>query len=147
MLSTAASGVDVSIAVTLVDGLVMARSMFHHSINYRSVVVFGHAVPVADREEKMRALECFSEHLAPGRWSEARAPNESELDATLVLRLKIEEASAKVRTGPPIDDEEDMRLPVWAGVLPLSMVAGEPQTDPKLPEDVEVAPSVRNWRR
>src|SRR5262249_50230855 len=131
MLKTVRGGVSVCLTATLVDGLVLARSAFHHSINYRSVVVLGQATAVEEATEKWDALEAIVEHVAPGRWAEVRKPNEKELAATLVLRLPIEEASAKVRTGPPIDDEEDYALPVWAGVLPLSIVPGSPIADPR----------------
>jgi uncharacterized protein len=129
MLRSLKDGVEACVTVTLLDGLVMARSAFHHSMNYRSVVVFGTATEVTDPEEKRRALERLVEHIAPGRSAEVRAPNESELRQTLVLSLPIEEASAKIRTGPPIDDDEDYALPVWAGVIPLRLERGEPVTD------------------
>lgn len=134
MLKTLGAGADVCVNVTLVDGLVLARSVFHHSINYRSVVVFGRARVVESDEEKTSALLAFTEHVVPGRWDEVREPTKQELDATLVLSLTLEEASAKVRTGPPIDDEEDYSLPVWAGVLPLRVRAGEAVADPRLNE-------------
>jgi nitroimidazol reductase NimA-like FMN-containing flavoprotein (pyridoxamine 5'-phosphate oxidase superfamily) len=129
MLRTLRGGVDACVTVTLLDGLVMARSAFHHSMNYRSVVVFGNAREVAEREEKLRALERLVEHIAPGRSAEVRGPSESELRQTLVLALPLHEASAKVRTGPPIDDVDDYKLPVWAGVVPLTLVKGEPIED------------------
>ena len=116
---TVAGGVDVCVTATIVDGLVFARSAFHHSMNYRSVVVLGTAVAV-DGEEKLRGLQAIAEHLTPGRWAEAREPNDVELRQTSVLRLPIDEASAKIRTGGPVDDEEDIDLPIWAGVLPLT---------------------------
>lgn len=122
MLRSLKEGIEACVTVTLLDGLVMARSAFHHSMNYRSVVVFGKAEEVTDREQKLHTLERLVEHIAPGRSAEVRAPNESELRQTLVLSLPIDEASAKIRTGPPIDDEEDYALPVWAGVIPLQMV-------------------------
>jgi len=134
MLKTLGAGADVCVNVTLVDGLVLARSVFHHSINYRSVVVFGRARVVESDEEKTAALLAFTEHVVPGRWDEVREPTKQELDSTLVLSLPLEEASAKVRTGPPIDDEEDYSLPVWAGVLPLRVRAGEAVADPRLNE-------------
>jgi hypothetical protein len=137
MLRTLGQGVDVCITITIVDGLVLARSAFHHSINYRSVVVFGNAKLVDDREEKNAALLALSEHFVKGRWGDVRGPNEQELRATTVLSLQLEEASAKIRTGPPLDDEDDYELPVWAGVIPLSMVAGEPIAGPlRLPSDI-----------
>src|SRR5262245_43278192 len=132
MLKTLSQGVDVCVTITLVDGLVLARSAFHHSINYRSVVVFGNAKLVDDREEKNSALLALSEHFIMGRWDDVREPNEQELRATTVLSMQLEEASAKVRSGPPLDDEEDYALPIWAGVVPLKMVAGEPINDPRL---------------
>ena len=115
--------------VTLLDGLVLARSAFHHSMNYRSVVLYGRAEQVEDVDEKVAALEAVVEHVVAGRTADARGPNEKELRGTLVLRLPIDEASAKVRTGGPIDDDEDMDLPVWAGVVPLRIVAGDPVPD------------------
>lgn len=136
MLRTLSSGIEVCVAVTLVDGLVLARSAFHHSVNYRSVVIFGRAALVAEREAKLAALFAFSEHVIPGRWDDVRQPTEQELKATTVLSLPLNEVSAKVRTGPPIDDEEDYALPVWAGVLPLKLVAGGPISDPRLPDTV-----------
>jgi nitroimidazol reductase NimA-like FMN-containing flavoprotein (pyridoxamine 5'-phosphate oxidase superfamily) len=147
MLRALKGGLDVCLTVTLVDGMVMARSAFHHSINYRSVVVFGRAVVVEDRDEKFEALRALTEHLAPGRWDETRQPTEGEMRATLVLALALEEASAKVRTGPPVDDEEDYALPVWAGVVPLRVVAGEPIPDPLLPQGVEPPAHVLNYAR
>ena len=136
MLRTLSSGIDVCVAVTLVDGLVLARSAFHHSINYRSVVMFGRATIVDDREAKLAALFAFSEQVIPGRWNDVREPTEQELRATTVLALPLVEVSAKVRTGPPIDDEEDYALNVWAGVLPLKIAAGAPVSDPRLPETI-----------
>ncbi|HEX3560134.1 MAG TPA: pyridoxamine 5'-phosphate oxidase family protein [Pyrinomonadaceae bacterium] len=133
MLKALSAGAEVCVTVTLVDGLVLARSVFHHSINYRSVVIFGKARLVESDEEKMAALEAFTEHVVPGRWREARPPTRQELNSTLVLALPLNEASAKVRTGPPIDDEEDYDLPLWAGVLPLEINAGEAVPDPRLP--------------
>jgi uncharacterized protein len=132
MLKTAADGVDICVTVTLVDGFVLARSAFHHSMNYRSVVVLGRARLVTDEQEKRVALHCFTNHIVPGRWEETRQPVQQELKATHVLALPIEEASAKVRTGPPIDDEEDYALPVWAGVVPLETHLGSPVPDARL---------------
>ena len=145
MLRTLAGGIEVCITVTVLDGLVLARSAFHHSINYRSVVVFGRASIVDDKEAKLAALRAFSEHVIPGRWDEARQPTDQELKATAVLSLPLEEASAKVRTGPPLDDEEDYALPIWAGVVPLRLVAGAPVPDPRLPEGIEVSQPVRQF--
>jgi nitroimidazol reductase NimA-like FMN-containing flavoprotein (pyridoxamine 5'-phosphate oxidase superfamily) len=132
-LKALAAGAEVCVTVTLVDGLVLARSAFHHSINYRSVVVFGRASAVESEEEKAAALEAFTEHVCRGRWADVRWPTAQELAATAVIVLPLAEASAKVRTGPPIDDEEDYTLPVWAGVLPLHVSPGEPEADPRLP--------------
>jgi uncharacterized protein len=132
MLRTLKTGIDVCVTVTLIDGLVLARSAFHHSMNYRSVVVFGKATAIEEAEAKLAALRALSEHMIPGRWDEVRQPNVEELKATTVLSLPLEEVSAKVRTGPPLDDEEDYSLEVWAGVLPLKLVAGEPVKDPVL---------------
>jgi len=131
MLRTLSEGVAVGVTVTHVDGLVLARSAFHHSVNYRSVVILGTARLVTDPAEKMEALRVFTEHVMKGRWDDVRQPTEQELKATTVLALPLEEVSAKVRTGGPIDDEEDYALPVWAGVLPLETVAKEPLADPQ----------------
>jgi uncharacterized protein len=132
MLRNLDQGIPVCFTVTLLDGLVLARSIFNHSMNYRSVVVLGTAVAVNDPVEKLEALRAISEHILPGRWAEVRQPNEKELKATLVMRLPITEFSSKVRQGPPIDDEEDYKFPTWAGVIPLQMVAGQPIPDPRL---------------
>jgi len=132
MLRTLAGGVDVCVTVTLLDGIVLARSAFHHSMNYRSVVMLGRAVPVEGEAEKTEALRVISEQIAPGRWDHVRKPTQQELKATAVLALPIAEASAKIRTGPPVDEEEDYTLDVWAGVLPLKLRAGEPVPDPRL---------------
>ena len=138
MLRNLDQGIPVCLTVTLVDGLVLARSIFNHSMNYRSVVVLGTAVAVNDPQEKLAGLRALSEHILPGRWTDVRRPNERELKATLVMRLPMEEFSAKVRQGPPVDDPEDYSFPTWAGVIPLAMVAGEPIGDPRLepPRDV-----------
>jgi uncharacterized protein len=124
-----ARGVDVCVTVTLLDGLVLARSAFNHSMNYRSVVIFGKATAVEDPTEKLEALRLFSEHIMPGRWRQLRDPKAIELRATLVLALPIAEASAKARSGPPEDDAEDLNAPVWAGVLPLALRKGELEAD------------------
>ena len=136
MLRNLRHGVDACVTVTLLDGLVLARSTFHHSMNYRSVVVFGKAREVTEREEKLRALDALVEHVVRGRSAEARGPNEVELKATMVLALPIEEASAKIRTGGPVDDEEDYTLPVWAGVLPAKLTFGSPIVDDRVNVDV-----------
>lgn len=132
MLRSIKNGADVCVTVTIVDGLVLARSVFHHSMNYRSVVVFGQPREVTDREEKMRALEAVTEHVARGRWADARQPNETELNGTTVLAVDMEETSAKIRSGPPGDDEEDYALPIWAGVVPVSTTFGDAVEDPDL---------------
>jgi nitroimidazol reductase NimA-like FMN-containing flavoprotein (pyridoxamine 5'-phosphate oxidase superfamily) len=142
MLKSLREGIQVCVTVTLIDGLVLARSVFHHSMNYRSVVIFGRARVVESEEEKLAALLAFTEHVAPARWQEVRPPNRQELNATLVLALPLKEASAKVRTGPPIDDEEDYALPVWAGVVPLTLEAGEAIPDPRLPAGTPLSPSL-----
>jgi nitroimidazol reductase NimA-like FMN-containing flavoprotein (pyridoxamine 5'-phosphate oxidase superfamily) len=147
MLKTLKGGVPVCLTATLLDGLVMARSAFHHSMNYRSALVLGEAHAVTDEKEKWDALEAIVEHVAPGRWAEVREPSAKEMAGTLVLRLPIEEASAKVRTGPPVDDEEDYALPCWAGVLPMRLVPGAPVPDPRLPEGRAVSPSVAAYAR
>src|ERR1051325_7917975 len=147
MLRTLSEGIDVCVTVTLVDGLVLARSAFHHSFNYRSVVVFGRARMVTDREEKLAALRAFTEHVIAGRWNEVREPNDGELKATTVLALPLQEASAKIRTGPPIDDEEDHALPVWAGVLPLRLTTGEPVDDEMLRPGIVAPRYVCEYRR
>ena len=128
-LRSAASGTDVCLTVTLLDGLVISRSAFHHSMNYRSVVVFGQATKVEDPDEKRRALLAVVDHVVPGRTAECRPPTDTEIRATLVLRLPITEASAKVRTGPPGEEPEDLALPHWGGVIPISVSAGTPQHD------------------
>ena len=133
-----ATGIDVCVTVTLMDGMVLARSAFHSSINYRSVVILGKAKPIEDSREKAEALYAFSEHLLPGRWAEIREPSEQELKGTSVLVIELDQVSAKVRTGPPIDDAEDYSLPVWAGVLPMEAKFGEPQPDPKLTPNIRV---------
>jgi nitroimidazol reductase NimA-like FMN-containing flavoprotein (pyridoxamine 5'-phosphate oxidase superfamily) len=138
MLRTLAQGIDVCVTVTLIDGLVLARSAFHHSMNYRSVVIFGRATVIDDPSEKVSALRALSEHMIPGRWDDVREPNEQEMKQTTVLSLLLTEASAKVRTGPPLDDEGDYNRPVWAGVIPLRMIADEPFDDGRIPEKTEI---------
>ncbi|MBD2103969.1 pyridoxamine 5'-phosphate oxidase family protein [Leptolyngbya sp. FACHB-261] len=147
MLRTLQTGIDVCVTVTLLDGLVLARSAFHHSMNYRSVVVFGTASIVSEPEQKLEALRAFTEHIVPGRWSEVRPPNRSELTGTLVLALPLVEASAKVRTGPPVDDEEDYALPVWAGELPLELATAQPIADPRLSSAIEPPAYVTAYTR
>jgi len=145
MLKAMAGGVEVCVTATLIDGLVLARSAFHHSMNYRSVAVFGVAIAVDDPDEKARVLQALSEHLVPGRWRDVRSPSPGELKATSVLSLPIDEASAKVRTGPPIDDEEDYAVPAWAGVVPLSLRAGEPVPCPRLDPQIELPVYARSY--
>ncbi|MBI3770630.1 MAG: pyridoxamine 5'-phosphate oxidase family protein [Deltaproteobacteria bacterium] len=147
MLRTVAGGVDVCVTVTLVDGLVLARSAFHHSINYRSVVIFGRARVVDDAEGKRAALRAITEHIVPGRWADVREPHAQELKATLVLALALEEASVKTRSGPPLDDEEDYTRAVWAGELPLRVLPQAPVADARLVVGVEPPPYVRAYRR
>ena len=147
MLRHAASGVPVCVTVTLLDGLVLARSIFNHSMNYRSVLILGTAQEISDRKEKLAALRAMSEHILPGRWDQVRQPSEQELKATMILRLPIEEFSAKVRQGPPIDDEEDFSFPTWAGVIPLKLVAGEPVRDERLPAGVAAPLCARHYSR
>ncbi len=130
LMKHAGAGGALCITVTQVDGIVLARSIFNHSINYRSAVLFGRGQLVTAPEEKLAALACFTERLLPGRWDDAREPNRKELKATAVVAVPIDSASAKVRVGPPKDDEEDLALPVWAGVLPLGQSYGEPLADP-----------------
>ena len=147
MLRQMKDGVPVCVTVTLLDGLVLARSVFNHAMNYRSVVVLGKATLVDDAEEKIEALRLLSEHILPGRWADARQPNERELKQTSVLRVPIEEFSAKVRVGPPIDDEEDYSFPTWAGVVPLEMVAGKPIDDLRVLPNRTVPEYARGYSR
>ena len=136
MLRHLNQGVPVCVTVTLVDGLVLARSVFNHSMNYRSVVILGTATLVDDPAEKLAALRTLSEHILPQRWDDSRLPNEKELKATSVLRLPINEFSAKVRVGPPVDDEEDYSFPTWAGVIPLEMTSGAPIPDDRCEQEL-----------
>ncbi len=147
MFQALGKGVDVCITVTLVDGVVMARSAFHHSMNYRSVVMFGKASLLNDPDAKREALHAFTEHVAPGRWQEIRQPSEKELRSTIVLAMPLDEVSAKVRTGPPLDDEEDYALPVWAGVLPLELTSAAPVPDDRLTKEIAVPDYVRAYSR
>ena len=147
MLRLAAAGEPLCVTVTLLDGLVLARSAFHHSMNYRSVVVLGRARTVDDRAEKEAAFEALVEHVCPGRWRDARWPDERETDATLVVALDLAEASAKIRTGPPIDDEPDRALDVWAGVLPLALVAGRALGAPDLRPSISRPAYADRYRR
>ena len=140
-----ASGAQMCLTVTLLDGLVLARSAVHHSVNYRSVIVLGQARAIVEPTEKMTAIEAFTERLIPGRWDEVRGPTAKELKAIQVLALPLDEASAKLRVGPPVDDEEDYALDTWAGVIPLSTVAGEPAPDERLLEGTAPSPAARAW--
>jgi uncharacterized protein len=147
MLRALGDGVECCVTVSLFDELVLARSAQHHSLNYRSAMVFGAAREVTDPEEKQRALRAVIEHIAPGRSEQVRGPNETELRSTKVLAIPIDEASAKVRTGHAADDEEDLSLPYWAGLLPVTQVAGEPIPAPDLNGDVPVPEHVTRWSR
>jgi nitroimidazol reductase NimA-like FMN-containing flavoprotein (pyridoxamine 5'-phosphate oxidase superfamily) len=138
-------GLSVCLTVTLVDGIVLARSAFHHSINYRSVVLLGQARPVTDPAEKLCALEAFTEQLLPGRWSDVRPPNDNELKATAVLALSLNEVSAKVRTGPPNEEEADYSLNAWAGVIPLRLTALVPEDDPRLRPGIQRPAQIGCW--
>ena len=126
------------ISVTLLDGLVLARSVLHHSMNYRSVVLFGQGEEITEREAKFHAMQRIVEHIIPGRWDDARLPSDAEIEATLMIRVPIKECSAKVRSGPPIDDDADMSLPVWAGVLPTRPAWLTPEPDPQMPSGIAV---------
>jgi nitroimidazol reductase NimA-like FMN-containing flavoprotein (pyridoxamine 5'-phosphate oxidase superfamily) len=143
-LRTLGRGARACLTVTLVDGLVFARSIFNHSVNYRSVIVLGEARAVTDQEEKRAALAAFAERIAPNRWADARPPTPQELKATSILALPLDEASAKVRTGPPVDDDADRALDVWAGVVPIRLVRGEPAPDPALRSGIEIPPYLRD---
>jgi nitroimidazol reductase NimA-like FMN-containing flavoprotein (pyridoxamine 5'-phosphate oxidase superfamily) len=145
MVKTLGAGIPVCLTVTLIDGLVLARSAFHHSMNYRSVVVLGRARMVEGVEEREAALEVFTERLVPGRWGEVRPPSPQELKGTRVLALSLDEASAKVRTGGPVDDKEDYASDAWAGTVPLRLAPGAIEPDPLLRGDVPLSPSVAAW--
>jgi hypothetical protein len=147
LLRGGAKGTEMCVTVTLVDGLVLARSAFHHSMNYRSVVVIGRATPVGDLTDRRAALDVLVEHIVPGRTADARPPNERELRGTLVLALSLDECSVKVRTGGPIDDDDDMDLPVWAGVIPLTTVAGSPVSTTDLHVDASVPAYAERYAR
>ncbi|GGS76347.1 pyridoxamine 5'-phosphate oxidase family protein [Nonomuraea spiralis] len=134
----AGGGDEVCVTVTHVDGIVLARSVFNHSVNYRSAIIYGRARLVTDPDERLAALRALTEQLAPGQWDYVRQPTRKELAATAVLALPLDEASVKIRRGAPIDDEEDYALPVWAGVHPLVTTWGEPQADPALPEGIDI---------
>jgi nitroimidazol reductase NimA-like FMN-containing flavoprotein (pyridoxamine 5'-phosphate oxidase superfamily) len=142
MLRTLEEGAPACLEVTLVDGLVVARSAFHKSVNYRSVMLFGQPFKVTDPDEKLARLEAFVERLYPGRWKELRAPTRQELKATTVLGMQIDEGAAKVRTGPPVDDEPDYALPIWAGVIPVVTSLGRPVDDGRLAPGTGKPPKV-----
>lgn len=147
MLRSLGSHIDVCVTVTLIDGLVLARSAFHHSMNYRSAVIFGAAQPIEERQEKLAALRALSEHMIPGRWDDVRAPNEAELQQTTVLSIPLAEMSAKIRTGPPLDDDEDYELEIWAGVIPLRLTAGAPVDDPNLKSKISPPDYATSYHR
>ena len=147
MLRNLDGGIPVCVTVTLLDGLVLARSIFNHSMNYRSVVILGTATAVKDPAEKLEVLRLLSEHILPGRWDESRQPNEKELKATTALRLPITEFSAKVRQGPVVDDEADYSFPTWAGIVPLTMETGIPVNDARLDPAIEVPEYAKNYSR
>jgi nitroimidazol reductase NimA-like FMN-containing flavoprotein (pyridoxamine 5'-phosphate oxidase superfamily) len=146
MLRALASEINICVTVTLIDGLVLARSAFHHSMNYRSVVIFGKAKIIEDKDEKMNALRALTEHIVPQRWADVRPPNEKELKATFVLSLPLQEASAKIRAGNPVDDEEDYELDVWAGVIPLQLkAAGGAVADARLKNGIKAPDYVESY--
>jgi nitroimidazol reductase NimA-like FMN-containing flavoprotein (pyridoxamine 5'-phosphate oxidase superfamily) len=147
MLRTLREGVSVCVTVTLLDGLVLARSAFHHSMNYRSVMILGTAIEVTDAAERMTAFRAIVEHVVPERWAEVRWPTEQELKATMVLRVPLEEVSAKIRTGPPVEGVEDYQLSCWAGVLPLQLTPQSPVADSRLSPGISLPPSVAYYRR
>ena len=146
MIRGLTAGIPACLSVTLIDGLVLARSVFHHSLNYRSAVVLGRCRPVEGPDEREAALHAFTEQLVPGRWDEVRPPTAQELKGTRVLAMDLDECSAKLRFGPPGDDEDDYALPVWAGVVPLRTVAGPPVPDPRLASGIEPSAAVTGWR-
>ncbi|MDQ3893886.1 MAG: pyridoxamine 5'-phosphate oxidase family protein [Actinomycetota bacterium] len=147
MLRALADGVAVCVTATILDGLVLARAVYNHSMNYRSALVLGHARRIEEREEKLTALAALVEHVVPGRGRDARAPNTAELAGTSVLALPLDEASAKVRTGPPNDLDADLELPIWAGVIPLRLTAGEPETAERVPAGVALPPYAASYAR
>ena len=147
LLRHVADGNPVSIAMTLIDGIVLARSIFHHSMNYRSVVLHGTGRLLETDDDKLSALEAFAEHIARGRWVDTRPPTRKELKATSVVSIPIDLAAAKIRTGPPLDEDDDYSLPFWAGVLPLSLQPGKAVPDPRLGRGIEVPPYLRRYRR
>ena len=147
MLRTIGERMPVCITVTLLDGLVLARSTFHHSMNYRSVVILGEATEVTERDEKMTALKAIVDHVMVGRWEDVRQPSDQELKATSVIRVPLDEVSAKIRTGPPVDDDEDYQLDCWAGEVPLTLVPQAPVSDPLLRSGIALPGYARDYRR
>jgi nitroimidazol reductase NimA-like FMN-containing flavoprotein (pyridoxamine 5'-phosphate oxidase superfamily) len=147
LLKHVEAGHPICVEVTIVDGLVLARSVFNNSVNYRSVVIFGKGHLIEDDQEKLKALQAVTEHLIPGRWQEARLPNRKELNATSVVSINIDDASAKVRMGPPVDEQEDYALSIWAGVLPLQKTPLAPVRDELLSEDIPLPKSVDQYSR
>lgn len=147
MLQNLEKGIDICVTATLLDGLVIARSLFHHSMNYRSVVLLGQATLVEGETEKMHAFKVLSEHMVPGQWAQARQPTPSEIKATTALVFSITEGSAKIRTGDPVDDAKDYALPVWAGQLPLKLTAGTPIPDTKLAADIPLPNYLAHYHR
>lgn len=147
MLKNLEKGIEICVSATLIDGIVIARSLFHHEMNYRSVVLFGRATLVEGEDEKMHALKVLSEQIVPERWEQARKPTPQEVKGTTVLSFPIEEGSAKIRSGEPHDNVEDYALPVWAGQLPLKLTAGTPIPDPKLSLDIAAPENLINYRR
>ena len=147
MLGAIGGRMPVCVTVTLLDGLVLARSGFHHSMNYRSVVVLGQATEVTDPDEKMAALKAIVDHVMVGRWEDVREPSTQELKATSVIRVPLEEVSAKIRTGPPVDDEEDYQLDCWAGEVPLRLVPEQPVADPQLRAGIALPAYAKNYKR
>ncbi|MGD1908364.1 MAG: pyridoxamine 5'-phosphate oxidase family protein [Leptolyngbyaceae cyanobacterium] len=147
MMKNLAQGIDICVSATLLDGIVIARSLFHHAMNYRSVVLFGQATLVQDETEKMHALKVLSEHITPGQWDYARTPTPQEVKGTTVLAFAIEEGSAKIRSGDPNDDAKDYALPVWAGQLPLKLTTGEPIPDTKLAANIPLPENLAHYQR
>lgn len=147
MLKNLEQGVDISVTATLLDGIVLARSLFHHSMNYRSVMLFGRATLIDSDAEKLHALKVLSEHIVPGRWEQARQPTPQEVNATTVLVFPIEEGSAKIRSGDPNDNADDYELPIWAGQLPLKLTPGQPIPDAQLPSHIAVPDNLLNYHR
>ncbi len=146
MLKAQSKGIPVCFTVTHLDGIVFARAAFNHNVNFRSVMAFGNAEFVENDDDKKRVLEVFTNRIAQGLWQHARQPTEQEWKATRIIRMRLDEASAKLRSGPPIDDEDDYKLDCWAGIIPLQVVALPPESDPKLREGIEVPQFIRDFR-